>query len=144
MAFFMMIRNDVPRNAIEISSSGYHERRDLRRRLPRSMPHVRASFVEERMTNVWRVKVDRTVVGPSDTSTTLCWDWNVTAVLVIHPDGHSKRLSLMRYLENVDKRLGQCRSHLPVSALASSFPIFCVCQRSFSLLDEDILLHNRG
>lgn len=88
------------------------------------MPHVRASFVAERMTTAWRVELDRAVVGPSDTSTTLCWDWNFTAVLVIHPDGHSKRLSLMGYLENADKRLEQSRSHLLVTPLVSSHPYF--------------------
>src|SRR5712691_2750300 len=103
MAF--TIRNDVPRNAIEISSSGYHERRDLRRRLPRSTPHVRASFVAERMTSVWRVKVGRAVVARWAVRhgyNSLRY-WNFTAVLVIYPDGHSKHLSLMGYLENVHK-----------------------------------------
>lgn len=65
-----MIRHDVPRSAIEISSSGDHERRDLRRRLPRSTLHARSSFVAERMTSVWRVQwaLGRAVVELFDIS----------------------------------------------------------------------------
>lgn len=107
---------------------------------------VRSSFVTERTTSVWRVKQARLwwrthIQGCGEAIShvyTLYRDCNITAVLVIQ----TGRTVKSGYLENVTNALGSAgATHLSFHLCHLS--LFCICQ-GFPLLDEDILLHNRG